>query len=537
MPRASRCAVSIVSMATKGFAEIFLEDVFVADADVIGEVNQGWSVAMATTGSERGLEPSESPGRFVATAARLIDLYHRYRDRSDPVLRDEVIQAWMDAQVYRWFTFQTVTRMVQGESIGPDSSMNKVFWSEMDVRTHETALAIVGEALELDEGSDSAIDGGHWMKGFQFALAGPDLRGYQRNPTQHHCRARPRSSAEIVSCVLPSPTIRRCCATRCVKSCSASVPPRSFAPLGKGIPEGARAVWDTLAETGVIGMTASEEAGGMAMSELDLVLPLEEAGYAALPWSHCRHGGCRGFRFSRRPEPTAQKERWLGPAVAGKARIVVSLGDQSIVAHAVSADVLIAEQGWGGVLRPAGRGFDQRRALGRPRPRARSRVVRGRCAVSDATRRRHDRAIHARPGARCVGHGGSADRAQPSHARHGGPVREGSRAVRQADRRAASDQAPARQRAHRAEFARPTVYRAGWSMATSAPDADINVSLAKIYAGQAAKFVAKEALQVHGAIGYTIECDLHMWMKRAWALAAVHGDAAYHRERVGRHIL
>jgi alkylation response protein AidB-like acyl-CoA dehydrogenase len=87
------------------------------------------------------------------------------------------------------------------------------------------------------------------------------------------------------------------------------------------------------------------------------------------------------------------------------------------------------------------------------------------------------------------------------------------------------------------EFARPTVYRAGWSLANAARDAEVDVSLAKIYAGQAAKFVAKQALQVHGAIGYTIECDLHMWMKRAWALAAAHGDAAHHRERIGRHIL
>ena len=51
----------------------------------------------------------------------------------------------------------------------------------------------------------------------------------------------------------------------------------------EGRPDGVRAVWNTLAETGVIGMTASEDAGGMAMSELDLVLPLEEIGYAALP--------------------------------------------------------------------------------------------------------------------------------------------------------------------------------------------------------------------------------------------------------------
>jgi alkylation response protein AidB-like acyl-CoA dehydrogenase len=167
----------------EGFAEIFLEEVLVPDADVIGEVNQGWRVAMATTSSERGLS-LRSPGRFLATAARLIDLYRRYHGRVDPALRDRVIRAWMDAQAYRWFTFQTVTRMMQGESIGADSSMNKVFWSEMDVRTHETALAIIGELAELDEDAHSAIDGGQWMKGFQFALAGPIYAGtneIQRN--------------------------------------------------------------------------------------------------------------------------------------------------------------------------------------------------------------------------------------------------------------------------------------------------------------------------------------------------------------------
>ena len=90
----------------------------------------------------------------------------------------------MDAQAYRWFTFQTVTRMMQGDSVGSDSSINKVFWSEMDVRTHETALALIGDALELDEGSAGAVDGGQWMKGFQFALAGPIYAGtneIQRN--------------------------------------------------------------------------------------------------------------------------------------------------------------------------------------------------------------------------------------------------------------------------------------------------------------------------------------------------------------------
>ena len=151
---------------------------FVPDADVIGAVDQGWKVAMATTSSERGLS-LRSPGRFMATATRLIDLYHRYRHRSDPVLRDQVIQAWMDAQAYRWFTLQTVTRMCEGESIGPDSSMNKVFWSEWDIATHETALDLLGPDGELADGPDAG-----WLDGYLFSLSGPIYAGtneIQRN--------------------------------------------------------------------------------------------------------------------------------------------------------------------------------------------------------------------------------------------------------------------------------------------------------------------------------------------------------------------
>lgn len=167
----------------EGFAEVFLDDVFVPDSDVLGEVNKGWSVAMATTSSERGLS-LRSPGRFMATASRLIELYTKHRDTSDPYLRKEVIDAYISAEAYRYYTFGTVTRMMEGGEIGADSSMNKVYWSEMDVRTHETALALLGADFELDEYSPDASDGGSWLKGFQFALAGPIYAGtneIQRN--------------------------------------------------------------------------------------------------------------------------------------------------------------------------------------------------------------------------------------------------------------------------------------------------------------------------------------------------------------------
>ena len=58
--------------------------------------------------------------------------------------------------------------------------------------------------------------------------------------------------------------------------------------------------------------------------------------------------------------------------------------------------------------------------------------------------------------------------------------------------------------------------------------------MAKALASDAAALVARQALQCHGAIGYAFENDLHLWMKRAWALAAAWGDAAWHRARVGR---
>ncbi|MGW9207635.1 acyl-CoA dehydrogenase family protein [Embleya sp. NPDC055664] len=169
-----------------GFAEVFLDDVFVPDADVLGGVDEGWKIMIATTGSERGLN-LRSPGRFVAPANRLIELYRR---DPRPAERDAVVRAWMDADAYRLFTFGTVTKLQAGGAIGADSSINKVFWSEMDVELHATALRLLGEAGELDDG-----DGG-WLDGFLFALGGPIYAGtneIQRNTIAERILGLPRA--------------------------------------------------------------------------------------------------------------------------------------------------------------------------------------------------------------------------------------------------------------------------------------------------------------------------------------------------------
>jgi alkylation response protein AidB-like acyl-CoA dehydrogenase len=144
---------------------------------------------MATTGSERGLT-LRSPGRFLATARRLIDLAQTRTDEFDPTRRDRLVLAWIDAEAYRWQTFWIVTRAAQGVPAGAESSMVKVFWSELDIELHELALDLLGPHAELLDGDDAA-----WMKGYEFALAGPIYAGtneIQRNVIAERVLGLPR---------------------------------------------------------------------------------------------------------------------------------------------------------------------------------------------------------------------------------------------------------------------------------------------------------------------------------------------------------
>ncbi|HZC71031.1 MAG TPA: acyl-CoA dehydrogenase family protein [Jatrophihabitans sp.] len=165
-----------------GFAEIFLDDVFVPDRDVLGEVGDGWRVAMSTASNERGLS-LRSPGRFVAAACRLVDLS---RDCADTALTDRVVDAWIGARAYQLHTWATVTRLTDGGRLGAESSIGKLFWSELDVALHETALDLLGADGEL---------AGDWMSGYLFALAGPIYAGtneIQRNVVAERLLGLPR---------------------------------------------------------------------------------------------------------------------------------------------------------------------------------------------------------------------------------------------------------------------------------------------------------------------------------------------------------
>jgi alkylation response protein AidB-like acyl-CoA dehydrogenase len=180
-----------------GFAEIFFDNVKVPVNRRLGGEGEGWSVAMATAGFERGLM-LRSPARFQETAKRLVELYQENRQRADrdPAIRDAVIKAYLDAEAYCLTTYQTACRLIKGGKIGAESSTNKIFWSELDWQMHATAMSILGARAELLPHAPDAQGVGNWLDGWLFSQSGPIYAGtneVQRNIIAERMLGMPRA--------------------------------------------------------------------------------------------------------------------------------------------------------------------------------------------------------------------------------------------------------------------------------------------------------------------------------------------------------
>ncbi len=175
------------------FAEVFFDDVRVPVENRLGAEGSGWQVAMATAGFERGLL-LRSPARFQHTAHKLMQLYQANRAQADrdPSIGEAVMRAWMGAEAYSLSSYHTVGRLQRGATIGAESSTNKIFWSELDLEMHETAMRILGARAELT----GAAGNGDWLEGFLFAQAGPIYAGtneIQRNIIAERVLGLPKS--------------------------------------------------------------------------------------------------------------------------------------------------------------------------------------------------------------------------------------------------------------------------------------------------------------------------------------------------------
>ena len=180
-----------------GFAEIFFDEVRVPVFNRLGEEGDGWKIAMSTAGFERGLM-LRSPARFQEAVRRLVELYRRKRDEIlDLSLEDAVLRCHMDAEAYALSTYRTASRLVAGGAIGPESSCNKIFWSELDLKIHTTALGLLGARAEiLPDSADATPELDGWLDGFLFAQSGPIYAGtneIQRNIIAERMLGMPRA--------------------------------------------------------------------------------------------------------------------------------------------------------------------------------------------------------------------------------------------------------------------------------------------------------------------------------------------------------
>jgi alkylation response protein AidB-like acyl-CoA dehydrogenase len=288
--------------------------------------------------------------------------------------------------------------------------------------------------------------------------------------------------------------------------------------------------WAALTKMGVLGVVAPEAVGGLGLDEVDLVLVLEETGRCALP------------------EPIVETAAVAAPLLAAHgdgegARALVNGASAAVVhplaPHAVwantASNIVVLDATWSavdvfvaGTLTPSESVDGARRLFAID-----FQDVPSLAEASTERQTEIDLAFDRAALGTAAQLVGLADRmismtVEYATARHQFGVPIGSfQAVKHhlANARLAL------------EFARPLVYRAAWTIASDDPERAVAVSLAKAAASDAALLAGRVALQCHGAIGYTTEYDLHLFMKRAWALAATWGDAAWHRARVSRAIL
>ena len=283
-------------------------------------------------------------------------------------------------------------------------------------------------------------------------------------------------------------------------------------------------LWSALGEMGVLAAMVPEADGGLGMTDVDVVRLLEEAGYAGVPEPLMEHATVAVPALAQAGSPL------LAAAIAGESTVTIHLGiGGRFVLAGGQADAIVAERNGGLVVLDGAKmhgveSVDQSRRLveideagpeqplvGADLELASDRAVLGTAAQCIGVARRLLDATVDYVGQRQQF--GSPVGVNQSIKHHLANVRMG------------------------IEFAAPLVYRAAYSLARpdqhDASTRRRDVSMAKMQASDAVDRACRAALQCHGAIGYTFEYDLQLWLKRGWALSAAYGDAGHHRTEVG----
>jgi alkylation response protein AidB-like acyl-CoA dehydrogenase len=153
------------------FNEIFFHDVRVPTENVVGKVNDGWSVAIGTLMHERGSFGAGLQVMYRRNMDRLIELSHSTprnggKAADDPLIRQKLAQCYAEIEIMRWNQMRAFSRISATGVPGPEGSIQKIFWSELNQRFQQIAQEMLGPFGQLEQGDPLAIDNGAWSYGY-----------------------------------------------------------------------------------------------------------------------------------------------------------------------------------------------------------------------------------------------------------------------------------------------------------------------------------------------------------------------------------
>jgi alkylation response protein AidB-like acyl-CoA dehydrogenase len=183
------------------FNELFFRDVRVPLENALGRVNDGWNVAVSTLMFERGSYGARLHLVFKRTIDRLIEIArtHRANGQSaakDPLVRQKLAQCYAEIEIMRWNQLRAFSRISATGVPGPEGSIQKIFWSELNQRLQQIAQEVLGPYGQLMKGDSRAIDNGLWSYGYLRTRGNTIEAGtseVQRNIIGHFVLGLPRS--------------------------------------------------------------------------------------------------------------------------------------------------------------------------------------------------------------------------------------------------------------------------------------------------------------------------------------------------------
>ena len=294
---------------------------------------------------------------------------------------------------------------------------------------------------------------------------------------------------------------------------------------------------DDFVKIGLTALSASQDDDGLGCNELDWALIAQELGYHAAP-DALLSTACQGVGFlNDLGAGHPLKQQRLPKVTAGEAHLAFAHPDQALVANASVADLFIVPHD--GALHAVPKAAVQLTPMPSIAPmRDLARVQwtpSGKTLVADAKEARALwSGIFERGALMAAAQSlGLASRILDIAVDYSAQRKQFGKPI-------GSFQAVKHLMANVAvaiEFARPVLYRAAYALAHRQTDLATHVSHARIAATEAAWLAARNGMQVHGAMGYTMELDLQIFMKRAWALDAQWGDRGFHKSRIADFVL